>query len=114
LAVQNERCRRAADRESLEDRVSGRLSAVGQNEDEILVEEGMELGVAVKLLDQQSAVSSATAVEVDEDELVLAFGLGHGLLQRAVEPVLGRSGGRENEKERQDEGFFHFDLPDSL
>ena len=74
----------------------------------------MELGVAVKLLDQQSAVSSATAVEVDEDELVLGLGLGHGLLQRAAEPVLGRGGGSEKEEERKGDGFFHICLPISL
>ena len=95
------------DREPLEDRLSRRLTVVSQNEDEVLVEKGMKLGVMVKLLTQQSATASAAAVEINEDELVLAFGLGHGLVQRTVEPILGRSGGGENEQERKGKGFFH-------
>jgi hypothetical protein len=70
----------------------------------------MEPGVVVKLLTQQSTVPSATAVEIDEDELILALGLGHGLLESTVEPVLGRGGGSENEEDRKGEGFFHFCL----
>jgi hypothetical protein len=114
LTVQNERRRRAADREPLEDRVSRRLAVVGQNEDEILVEERMELGVMVELLTQQSAGASATAIEIHEDELVLLLGLGRGLLQYPVEPVLGRSGGSENEEDRKGEGFSHICLRISL
>jgi hypothetical protein len=67
----------------------------------------MKLGVLVKLLTQQSAASSATAVKIDDDELVLALGFGHGLFQRSLEPVLGRSGGGENEDTRKEEGFLH-------
>jgi CRISPR/Cas system CSM-associated protein Csm5 (group 7 of RAMP superfamily) len=74
----------------------------------------MELGVMVKLLTQQSAVSSATAVEINEDELVLALGFGHGLLQRTVEPVLGRSARSKNEEGRKGKGFSHICLRISL
>jgi len=74
----------------------------------------MELGVMVKLLTQQSAAASATAVEIHEDELVLALGLGRGLLQRTVEPVLGQSGGSENEEDRKGKGFSHVCLRISL
>jgi hypothetical protein len=110
LAIEDERRRRAADSEPLEDRGSRRLRVVGENEDEMLIEKGMELGVAVKLLTQQSAASSATAVEIDQDELILALGLGHGLIDRPVEPALGRGGGSENQEDRKGEGFFHICL----
>jgi hypothetical protein len=70
----------------------------------------MKLGVMVKLLTQQSAAASATAVEINEDELVFLLGLGQGLLKRAIEPVLGRSGGNEDEEERKGDGFFHICL----
>ena len=74
----------------------------------------MELGVMEKLLTQQSARASATAVEIQEDELVLAPGLGHGLFQRTVEPILSQSGGSKNEEDRKGKGFFHVCLRISL
>jgi hypothetical protein len=97
VAAQDEGRRRGPDIESLEGLRADRRAVVGQEEDEIFVEEGMKLGVVVKLLTQQSAASSATAVKIDEDELVLALGFGHGLVHGPLEPVLGRSGGGENE-----------------
>lgn len=99
VAVHDEGGRSPSDAEPLERFGPDRLAIVGQEENEILIEEGMKLGVVVKLLTQQSAAASATAVEIDEDELVLAFGFGHGLVEGALEPVLGRSRGGENEKE---------------
>jgi hypothetical protein len=67
----------------------------------------MKLGVVVKLLTQQSAAASATAVEINENELVLAPGLGHGLLKSTFEPILGRSCENEDEEERKGDSFFH-------
>jgi hypothetical protein len=96
------------DREFLEGFRAARLFDVGQEQNEILVEERLELGVVVKLLTQQSAVPSATAEEVDEDELSLALGLGRGLVQRPLEPVLGRGGRGERQDGQNRERFFHF------
>jgi hypothetical protein len=72
------------------------LIPVGAEEDEMGVQEILEFRIGVKLLTQQSAAPSAAGVEIDEDELVLGLGFGHGLVQRAVEPALGRSGGSED------------------
>jgi hypothetical protein len=106
VAAQDERRRGGPDRESLEGFGADRLAIIGQKDDEILVEEGMKLGVLVKLLTQQSAASSATAVKIDDDQLVLGPGFGHGLVQRSLEPVLGRSGGGEDKQRANSQCFL--------
>jgi hypothetical protein len=107
VAAQDEGRRRPRDGELLERRRTEGFVDVRKEEDEIFFEEGMELGVLVKLLTQQSAAPSATAEEIDEDELVLAPGLGHGLVQRTLEPVLGKCGGCEDENGEKKDGFLH-------
>jgi hypothetical protein len=68
----------------------------------------LELRILVKLLTQQSTTPSTTREEIEEDPFVLALGFGHGLVERALEPILGRSEGSNEENER-DEGecFLH-------
>lgn len=107
VATKDKRGRRCLDRKSLEGFCADFRVDVGQEKDEILVEERMELDVLVKLLTQQSATPSATAEEIDEYELILALCLGHGLIQRSLEPGLSRSGRGEDESEDQSEPFFH-------
>jgi hypothetical protein len=84
--VEDQDGRRRLESEAGEDRFSRELAAGRPVEDEGLGEEVGELGVLVNLLDQQVAAPSATLlVEVDEDELVLLFGLGHGLVERPLQ-----------------------------
>jgi hypothetical protein len=72
----------------------------------------MEPGVGVKLLTQQFTAASATAVEIDEDEFVLALGLGHRLVKGSLEPILRRRGRGENEEEKDHGRFFHLGPPE--
>jgi hypothetical protein len=107
-AVEEEDGGSGLDLELLEQLVAELLLAVGPQEDEILVQEILELGVAVVLLTQQYAAPSATAVEVDQDQLVLALGLGHGLVQGALEPGLGgRQRSEDKHHDKEGEMFFH-------
>jgi len=77
----------------------------------MLVQEIMKFRILVKLLTQQSAARSTTREEIEEDPFVLAFGLGHGLVERALEPVLsrGKRGDKENDR-KEGERFLHRDL----
>jgi hypothetical protein len=100
VPVDDYRRRCPADAEFLEDRIPFLVVSVSPEEDEILVQEILELGILVKLLTQQSAAPSTTRVEVEEDEFVFGLGLGHGLVERAFEPVLGRSARDDEENER--------------
>jgi len=66
------------------------IGGIGPGEDEIAVEEGFELGVGVKLLTQQYAAPSASAEEVEQDQLVFGLGFGDRVVQGPFEPGLGR------------------------
>jgi hypothetical protein len=90
-----------------EDRRSGGLLGDSPEEDEILVQESVELGIVVKLLTEQFAGPSGVGVKVDEDQLVLDLGFGNGLVQGALEPVLRRSHGGEDKHHEQEKCFFH-------
>ncbi len=76
--------------EFLEDRVSGGVLQDGPEGDEILVQEGFELGVVVELLTEQFASPSGIGREVDQNPLVFGLGLGHGLIEGPLEKDLGR------------------------
>lgn len=80
---------------------------VGPEENEMGVEIGMELGVGVVLLTEQLAGPSASGVKIEEDQLVLGFRLGDGLVERSFEPGLGRGCGCEDEHHGKAESFFH-------
>jgi hypothetical protein len=84
----------------LKERIPLFIIPVGAVEDEILVQEILEFRILVKLLTQQSAAPSTTPEEIEEDQLVLALGLGHGLVKRALEPILGRAEGGDEENQR--------------
>jgi hypothetical protein len=107
VAAQEHYRRGGPDGVFLEGFVADFFVAVGFEEDKILFEERTELGVGVELLNQQFTASSAAAVEVDENQLVLDLGLGDGLIQGALEPGFGGGEGGENKYESQGEGFFH-------
>ena len=96
------------DGEFFEERVPLFFIPVGTVEDEIFVQEVLEFWILVKLLTQQSAAPSTTREEIEEDPFVLALGLGHGLVDRALEPVLGRGerGDKENDRKKS-ERFLH-------
>jgi hypothetical protein len=94
----------------LEDGAALLRVGIGPEEDEILVLEGVELGVFVELLAEQLAAPSATAVEVDNHQLVLELGLGYGLVQAALEPALSGGEGGENEHESRRQRFSHVHL----
>jgi hypothetical protein len=72
------------------------------------VEIWLEFRVGIILLAEQLACPSASAVEVEENQLVLGFSLGHGLVQGSFEPVLGQSERGQDEDKRKDEKFFHW------
>jgi hypothetical protein len=81
------------DRELVEHDLALRFLRVNPVEDEIL-----ELGVVVKLLTQQFTARSSVGVEIEEDQLVIDFGLGVRLVQGTLEPfqVLGERRGGEH------------------
>jgi hypothetical protein len=88
------------DGELLEDFIPLFFVPVGAVEDKILVQEILEFRILIKLLTQQSAAPSTTRVEIEEDPFVLALGLGHGLIERAFVPILGRGERGDEENER--------------
>jgi hypothetical protein len=108
LAVEEHDGRRGVDVEFLEGRGADLIAAVGAVEDEIRIQEVLELGGGVKLLTQQFTGPSATRVEIEKDQLLFGLGLGDGLVESALEPGLGRGGGREDENRESDQRFFHF------
>ncbi|MGZ5555262.1 MAG: hypothetical protein ACXW3H_05840, partial [Candidatus Aminicenantales bacterium] len=65
----------------------------------VLVEVILELGIIVELLTQQFTASSRVGIKIHQDQFILAFGFGHGLVQRALELDLGRS--RRDEPKQQ-------------
>jgi hypothetical protein len=70
-------------------------------QDEIGVQEVLELGIFIELLTQQFATPSGVRIKINEDQLVIALGLGHGFVQGSLEPALGRGQGGEDKHERQ-------------
>jgi hypothetical protein len=59
----------------------------------ILVEKLLEFFVSVELLIQQYAGPSAIREEVDQNQLVFAFGFCHSIVKAALEPILSDSKG---------------------
>jgi hypothetical protein len=57
----------------------------------IFVEKLLKFFVLVELLIQQYAAPSAIREEVDQDQLVFAFGFGDSVIQAALEPILSDS-----------------------
>jgi len=103
--------RRAIDLETLENFLSGLFSGRGPVEDEIFGQKLMKLGIVVELLTQQYAASSATRVEIDQDQLFFALGLGNGLVHGPLEPDLAGGRGNENNNRHKSQAcFFHFNL----
>jgi hypothetical protein len=91
------------------DGVAVLVPAAGAVDDDVGVEEIGVFGVFVELLDQQFAAPSATREKVDEDELVVLFGLGQRLVEGARQDVgrLGRGEGRHEEDAGDGGHFFH-------
>jgi hypothetical protein len=92
---------RGPDAEFLEDLRALGFVAIGAEQDEMLVQETLKLGILVKLLTQQSTARSATRVKIEEDLLVFRPGLGHGFVQGALVPVLGGRGRRHEQNHRR-------------
>jgi hypothetical protein len=63
----------------------------GPENDEILCQEILELGIFEKLLTEQYTTPSGVGREVEEDFFVFGLGCGHGFVQGALEKDLGRS-----------------------
>jgi hypothetical protein len=100
VLVNEEIGRRGVDAVLLVDGVPVLVAAAGAVDDEILVQEFGVFGVIVELLNQQFAAPSATREEVDEDELVVLFGLRQRLVEGAAEDRGRLSGGERGEKEQ--------------
>jgi len=92
-----------------EDDLARRFLGENLNQDEILGQEVFIGGVIVKLLTEQSAAPSGIGAEIEENQLVLRFGLGERLVQGAFEPIraLGGCGHGQQEKKREGQRFFH-------
>jgi len=80
----------------------------------MIIEIWLEFDVGIILLTEQPARPSASAVEVKENQLVLGFSLGHGLVQGPFKPVLGRSERGQDEDKRSDEESLHWILSSDL
>jgi hypothetical protein len=89
----------------VEDELPGRFLGVDLIQDEILGQEVLELGVVVKLLTQQFTAPSGIGGKIEEEGLVIGFGLGERLIQGPIEPhgVLGERRGGEHKHDGQDE-----------
>ncbi len=84
-------------------------------EDEILGQVILILGVFEELLTEQFAGPSGVGVEVEEQLLSVGLGLGHGFVERSLEEVvLGERDGGEEKKRADNGGFFHADLPEAI
>jgi len=82
-------------------------------EDEILGQVILILGVFEELLTEQFATPSGVGVEIEEKLLSLGLGLGHGLIERPFGEGIGRLGegdGGENKKRGHNGDFFHAHL----
>ena len=99
--------------ELVEDGFSVGFLGRGLEQDEILGQEILILGVFEELLTEQFAAPSGVGVEVEEELLVLGLGLGERFVQGALEKiVLGERDGGEEKKRRRESGFFHAHLHD--
>jgi hypothetical protein len=89
----------------VEDELPGRFLGEDLNQDEILGQEVLELGVVVKLLTQQFTAPSSVRGKIEEKGLVIDFGLGERFVQGPLEPhrILGERQGGEHKHEGQDE-----------
>jgi hypothetical protein len=87
----------------VEDELPGRFLGVDLIQDEILGQEVLELGVVVKLLTQQFTAPSSIGGKIEEEGLVIDFGLGERLVQGPLEPhrILGERRGGEHKHDEQ-------------
>jgi hypothetical protein len=107
VGAEDERGRCPRDLEPAKDGRAPRGPVFGADEDEILVQEILEFGIGVDLLTQQDAAPSASRIEIDEDEFAFGIGLGDGLIDRAGEPLLSESCGRnESDNKGRNENSF--------
>lgn len=108
VAVEKKKERRPADAEPAKNLLAGLVPPAGPVQDEVFLEIFRELRLAVILLTQQFAASSAArGEEIQEEELSLGFGPGQGIIDRTREPGLGGNHGREEQDADESESFFH-------
>jgi hypothetical protein len=111
VRVDEEDRRGGPDAELVENDFSVRLLRRGLEQDEILGQVVLILGVFEELLTEQFAAPSRIGVEIEEQLLVLGLGLGQGFVERALEEViLGEGRGGEKKKRGNDDDFFHAHL----
>ena len=111
VRVDKENCRGGPNAELVENDFSVGFLGCGLEQDEILGQVFLILGVFEELLTEQFAAPSRIGVEIEEQLLVLGLGLGQGFVERALEEVvLGE--GRRGEKKKcgNDNDFFHVHL----
>lgn len=108
VAVEKKKERRPADAVPAKNLLAGLVPPAGPVEDEVFLEVFRKLRLAVILLTQQFAASSAArGEEIQEEELPLGLGFGQSLIDRTREPGLGGNHGREKQDADESESFFH-------
>jgi hypothetical protein len=111
VRVDKEDCRGRPDAELVENDFSVGFLERGLEQDEILGQVVLILGVFEELLTEQFAAPSRIGVEIEEQLLVLGLGLGQGFVERALEEIiLGEGRGGEKKKRGNDNDFFHAHL----
>jgi hypothetical protein len=108
VRVEEKDRRGGPDAELVENDFSVGLLGRGLEQDEILGQVVLILGVFEELLTEQFAAPSRIGVEIEEQLLVLGLGLGQGFVERALEKVVfGEGRGGEKKKRGNDNDFFH-------
>lgn len=111
VPVQEEEYRSAAYAEPLDQALARDIPPPGSKEDEILFEELGELGLIVKLLDQQLTVPSTVLLEkVEKQELARGLSFGLGVFERPCLPILAEGRADSEGREQNYEGpLSHLD-----
>jgi hypothetical protein len=110
VGLEEEDGRRGPDLVLVEEDTAGGFLGDRLKEDEILGQVVLILGDIEELLTEQLAARSGVGVEIEEELLVLGFGLGLGFVERALEEGIRSLGeGRRGEKKKRGgkSEFFH-------
>jgi hypothetical protein len=115
VRIEEKNRRGRPDAEFVEDGPSVGLLGCGLEEDEILGQVILILGVFEELLTEQFAAPSRIRVEIEEELLVLGLGFGQRFVESALEEVvLGERDGGEEKKRGNNGDFFHAHLHSGL
>jgi hypothetical protein len=115
VRIEEKNRRGRPDAEFVEDGLSVGLLGCGLEEDEILGQVILILGVFEELLTEQFAAPSRIRIEIEEQLLVLGLGLSQRFVEGTFKKVvLGESDGGEEKKRGNNGDFFHAAPPRKL